>query len=73
MLCEGAGYESNLTEFYLAVIDAQKANAMQDPNQSSDWYEESYKILNKNYVKISKKQNKENEESILQKFKDLLK
>ena len=41
--------------------------------QSSDWYEESYKILNKNYVKISKKQNKENEESILQKFKDLLK
>ena len=41
--------------------------------QSSDWYEESYKILNKNYVKISKKENKENEESILQKFKDLLK
>ena len=41
--------------------------------QSSDWYEESYKILNKNYVKISKKQNKKNEESILQKFKDLLK
>ena len=41
--------------------------------QSSDWYEESYKILNKDYVKISKKENKENEESILQKFKDLLK
>ena len=41
--------------------------------QSSEWYEESYKILNKNYVKTAKKGNPEKEQSILQKFKDLLK
>ena len=41
--------------------------------QSSEWYEESYKILNKNYVKRAKKGNTEKERSILQKFKDLLK
>ncbi len=41
--------------------------------QSSKWYEESYKILNKDYVKISKRKNKEKEESIIKKFKDLLK
>ena len=41
--------------------------------QSSKWYEESYKILNKDYVKISKRKNKKEEESIIKKFKDLLK
>ena len=41
--------------------------------QSSEWYEESYKILNKNYVKTLKKENSDKEQSILQKFKDLLK
>tara|TARA_B100001741_G_scaffold306909_1_gene301025 strand:- start:69 stop:908 length:840 start_codon:yes stop_codon:yes gene_type:complete len=41
--------------------------------QSSKWYEESYKILNKDYVKISKRKNKKKEESIIKKFKDLLK
>ena len=41
--------------------------------QSSKWYEETYKILNKDYVKISKRKNKNNEESIIKKFKDLLK
>ena len=41
--------------------------------QSSEWYEESYKILNKNYVKTAKKVDPEKERSILQKFKDLLK
>ena len=41
--------------------------------QSSEWYEESYKILNKNYVKTAKKVDSEKERSILQKFKDLLK
>ena len=39
--------------------------------QSSKWYEETYKILNKDYKKISK--NKDKEESLLKKFKDLLK
>ena len=41
--------------------------------QSSKWYEESYRILNKDYVKISKRKNKKEEESIIEKFKDLLK
>ena len=41
--------------------------------QSSEWYEESYKILNKNYVKTAKKGDSKKEQSILQKFKDLLK
>ena len=41
--------------------------------QSSRWYEESYRVLNKDYVKISKRKNKKKEESIIQKFKDLLK
>ena len=41
--------------------------------QSSKWYEETYKILNKDYVKISKNKDKEKQESIIKKFKDLLK
>ncbi|MFL2886886.1 MAG: outer membrane protein assembly factor BamD [Candidatus Pelagibacter sp.] len=41
--------------------------------QSSKWYEETYRILNKDYVKISKRKEKSKEESILKKFKDLLK
>ncbi len=41
--------------------------------KSSKWYEETYKILNKDYVKISKSKNKVKEESIIKKFKDLLK
>lgn len=38
--------------------------------QSSKWYEETYRILNKDYVKISKRKDKDN--SIIEKFKDLL-
>ena len=41
--------------------------------QSSKWYKETYGILNKDYVKISKRKNKNKEESIIKKFKDLLK
>ena len=41
--------------------------------QSSEWYEESYKVLNKDYIKISKRKNKKKEKSIIKKFKDLLK
>ncbi len=41
--------------------------------QSSKWYEKSYGILNKDYVKISKRKNKKKEKSIIKKFKDLLK
>ena len=41
--------------------------------QSSKWYEETYRVLNKDYVKISKRKDKNKEESIIKKFKDLLK
>jgi len=41
--------------------------------QSSKWYEKTYGILNKDYVKISNKKNKNKEKSIIKKFKDLLK
>ena len=40
--------------------------------QSSKWYEETYRILNKDYVKISKRKNKGKDSSIIEKFKDLL-
>ena len=61
--------------FKIGLVDeSKKYAALLGYNyQSSKWYEESYKILNKNYVKISKKKNKKKEESIIQKFKDLLK
>ncbi len=41
--------------------------------QSSKWYEESYKVLNKDYEKISKKKEKDKDQSLIKKFKDLLK
>ena len=61
--------------FKIGLVDeSKKYAALLGYNyQSSKWYEESYKILNKNYEKISKKKNKKKEESIIQKFKDLLK
>ena len=61
--------------YKLGLIDESKkyASLLGYNYQSSEWYEESYKILNKNYVKTAKKVDPEKERSILQKFKDLLK
>jgi len=61
--------------YKLGLVDESKkyASLLGYNYQSSEWYEESYKILNKNYVKKAKKGNSEKEQSILQKFKDLLK
>jgi len=61
--------------YKLGLVDESKkyASLLGYNYQSSEWYEESYKILNKNYVKTTKKENSEKERSILQKFKDLLK
>ena len=61
--------------YKLGLVDESKkyASLLGYNYQSSEWYEESYKILNKNYVKTAKKGNSEKEQSILQKFKDLLK
>ena len=61
--------------YKLGLLDESKkyASLLGYNYQSSEWYEESYKILNKNYVKTAKKVDSEKERSILQKFKDLLK
>tara|TARA_Y100000768_G_scaffold258251_1_gene196393 strand:+ start:426 stop:1265 length:840 start_codon:yes stop_codon:yes gene_type:complete len=61
--------------YKLGMIDeSKKYAALLGYNyQSSKWYEETYKILNKDYVKISKNKDKEKQESIIKKFKDLLK
>ncbi len=61
--------------YKLGLVDESKkyASLLGYNYQSSEWYEESYKILNKNYVKTAKKGDSEKEQSILQKFKDLLK
>ena len=61
--------------YKLGLVDESKkyASLLGYNYQSSEWYEESYQILNKNYVKKAKKENSEKEQSILQKFIDLLK
>ena len=56
------------------VNEAKKYTALLGYNyQSSEWYEKSYKILNKNYEKPRIKQDLKNQKSLLKKFKDLLK
>ena len=56
------------------VNEAKKYTALLGYNyQSSEWYEKSYKILNKNYEKPKIKQDLKNQKSLLKKFKDLLK
>tara|TARA_B100001250_G_scaffold337358_1_gene304141 strand:+ start:273 stop:1112 length:840 start_codon:yes stop_codon:yes gene_type:complete len=61
--------------FKLGLIDESKKYAvlLGYNYQSSKWYEATYKILNKDYVKISKNRNKGKKDSIIKKFKDLLK
>ena len=61
--------------YKLGLVDESKkyASLLGYNYQSSEWYEESYQILNKNYVKTAKKGDSEKDQSILQKFKDLLK
>ena len=61
--------------YKLGLVDESKkyASLLGYNYQSSEWYEESYKILNKNYVKTANKKDLKKEQSILQKFKDLLK
>lgn len=40
-LCQGAGYYPSFTDFYVAILDARKANGdYQEPQQSgADWYD----------------------------------
>ena len=54
--------------------EAKKYTALLGYNyQSSDWYERSYQILNKNYKKIDIKKDLKKEKSLLKKFKNLFK
>ena len=61
--------------YKLGLIDESKRYAvlLGYNYKSSTWYEETYRVLNKDYVRISKKKNKDKKQSIIQKFKDLLK
>ncbi len=55
------------------VNEAKKYTALLGYNyQSSDWYERSYKILNKNYKNPEITQDLKNQKSLLKRFKDLL-
>tara|TARA_B100000686_G_scaffold31151_1_gene32026 strand:- start:628 stop:1470 length:843 start_codon:yes stop_codon:yes gene_type:complete len=59
--------------YKLGLIDEAKkyASVLGYNYQSSEWYEESYKILNKDYKKISKRENNKTQNSILKRFKSL--
>ena len=60
--------------YKLGIIDeAKKYTALLGYNyQSSDWYELSYKILNKEYTKSNIKKNEKKQNSLIKKFKELL-
>ena len=59
--------------YKLGLIDeAKKYTVLLGYNyQSSDWYERSYKILNKDYKKTEIRKNLKEQKSLLKKFKDL--
>ncbi len=55
------------------IVEAKKYTALLGYNyQSSDWYELSYKILNKEYTKSNIKKNEKKQNSLIKKFKELL-
>ena len=41
--------------------------------QSSEWYERSFKILNKNYKRVDLKKDSDNQETLLKRFRELFK
>ena len=54
--------------------EAKKYAALLGYNyQSSDWYEESYKILNMDYKKTKTIKDLKNQKSLLKKFRELFK
>ena len=54
--------------------EAKKYAALLGYNyQSSEWYERSYRILNKSYTKIDLKKDTDNQKSLLKRFKELFK
>jgi len=61
--------------YKLGLIDESRkyASLLGYNYQSSKWYEETYKIFNRDYKKISKIKNSKKSESILNKFKSIFK
>ncbi len=61
--------------YKLGLIDDSKkyASLLGYNYESSQWYEKSYKIFNKDYKKISKINDKKKQNNILKKFKNLFK
>ena len=72
---EEALYRLVELNYKLGLIDeAKKYTALLGYNyQSSEWYERSYSIVNKNYKKTNIKKDLKKEKSLLKKFKDLFK
>ena len=72
---EEALYRLVELNYKLGLIDeAKKYTALLGYNyQSSEWYERSYSIVNKNYEKTDIKKDLKKEKSLLKKFKDLFK
>ncbi len=72
---EEALYRLVELNYLLGIIDeSKKYAALLGYNyQSSDWYERSYKIINKNYKKTNLKQDPKKQKSLMKKFKNLLK
>ena len=70
---EEALYRLVELNYKLGLVDeAKKYSVLLGYNyQSSEWYEESYKILNKNYSKKKIKNNPETEKTLLKKIKKL--
>ena len=70
---EEALYRLVELNYKLGLMDeAQKYAAVLGYNyQSSEWYDISYEILNRNYKKSDIKKNMEKERSLLKRFKDL--
>ena len=72
---EEALYRLVELNYKLGLIDeAKKYSILLGYNyQSSEWYEQSYKIFNTNYKQRKLKKNNKEQDSLLKKFKDLLK
>ena len=72
---EEALYRLVELNYKLGLTDeAQKYAAVLGYNyQSSEWYDSSYKILNRNYKRLDINKDMEKEKSLLKKFKDLFK
>tara|TARA_B100001250_G_scaffold389843_1_gene389300 strand:- start:388 stop:1227 length:840 start_codon:yes stop_codon:yes gene_type:complete len=61
--------------YKLGLIDESRkyATLLGYNYQSSRWYQETYKIFNRDYKKISKKKNTKKRDSILKKFREIFK